>query len=76
MKRIDLVKAVVELGCVLERRGGKHDWYRNPATGACQPIPRHREINERLARHIIKMLGASEDEAANQDLDGEKTTSS
>ncbi len=22
-----------------------------------QPVPRHREINDRLARHIIKMLG-------------------
>jgi len=42
MKRIDLVKAITDLGCVLERRGGKHDWYRNPTTGVCQPIPRHR----------------------------------
>jgi len=42
MKRIDLVKAITDLGCVLERRGGKHDWYRNPTTSVCQPIPRHR----------------------------------
>jgi mRNA interferase HicA len=40
---------------VLVRHGGKHDWYRNPVTGMSQPVPRHREIREGLARHIIKM---------------------
>jgi predicted RNA binding protein YcfA (HicA-like mRNA interferase family) len=44
------------MGCVLVRHGGKHDWYRNPVTGVSQPVPRHREIHEHLARHIIKML--------------------
>lgn len=62
MKRVKLVKAITQLGCVLERHGGKHDWYRNPATGVCQPVPRHREINDGLARHIIKMLGNPEAE--------------
>ena len=38
------------------RHGGKHDWYQNPRTGACQPIPRHREIKEYVARHILKKL--------------------
>ena len=27
-----------------------------PKTGVCQPVPRHREIKEPLAKHIIKML--------------------
>ncbi len=58
MKRIDLVKAIEEFGCVLVRHGSKHDWYRNPATGISQPVPRHREIKEGLARHIIKMLSS------------------
>jgi hypothetical protein len=44
-------------GCALIRHGAKHDWYRNPGTGACQPVPRHREIKETLAKHITKMLG-------------------
>ena len=35
---------------------GEHDWYQNPKTKVSQPMPRHREINERLAKHIIKML--------------------
>lgn len=56
MKRRDLVKAIEKLGCVLIRHGGKHDWYRNPATGVSQPVPRHREIDENLAKHIIRVL--------------------
>lgn len=56
MKRVDLIKAVTKAGCVLIRHGGKHDWYQNPETEVCQPILRHREINEHLAKHIIKML--------------------
>ena len=53
MKRIDLIKELEGLGCELVRHGGKHDWYRNPATGVSQAVPRHREIKERLARRII-----------------------
>lgn len=56
MKRIDLIRSLEQMGCMLIRHGGKHDWYQNPATKACQPIPRHREISESLAKHIIKML--------------------
>lgn len=56
MKRIDLIKRIESFGCVLIRHGANHDWYTNPETGAAQPIPRHREINEHLARHIIKVL--------------------
>ena len=62
MKRVDLVKAIEGLGCSLVRHGGNHDWYRNPITGAAQPVPRHREIKERLAKRIIRMLGAEGDE--------------
>jgi mRNA interferase HicA len=38
------------------RHGAKHDWYINPETKKSQPVPRHNEINENLARHIIKKL--------------------
>ena len=30
MKRRDLVRTLEEMGCVLTRHGGKHDWYTNP----------------------------------------------
>ena len=57
MKRLDLIRKIDELGCEFIRHGGKHDWYRNPQTGVSQAVPRHKEINEHLARQIIKMLG-------------------
>jgi mRNA interferase HicA len=56
VKRRDLIKKLEEIGCVFIRHGGKHDWYQNPKTKISQPIPRHKEINEQLAQHIIKLL--------------------
>ena len=56
MKRVDLLRIIAEEGCVLARSTGGHDIYRNVITGATQPIPRHREINEFTARSIIKHL--------------------
>jgi len=56
VKRIDLIRMIEELNCVLIRHGARHDWYQNPETKVAQPIPRHREIKESLAKHIIKML--------------------
>jgi mRNA interferase HicA len=56
MKRADLIRSLEEAGCVLIRLGGKHDWYRNPMTGVSQPVPRHREIKEFLAKNILKKL--------------------
>ena len=53
MKRVDLIGAIEGLGCEFVRHGGRHDWYRKPATGVSQPVPRHREIKESLARRII-----------------------
>jgi mRNA interferase HicA len=57
MKRRDLIKRLESCGCVLIRHGGRHDWYSNPSTGASQAVPRHSEVQEYLARHILKMLG-------------------
>ena len=56
MKQRDLIRTLLALGCVLIRHGAKHDWYQNPSTKVSQPVPRHKEIKEHLARHIIKML--------------------
>ena len=56
MKRVELIQKLTEIGCIFIRHGGKHDWYQNPETKMCQPIPRHREINEYVARSIIKKL--------------------
>jgi mRNA interferase HicA len=56
MRRLDLIRQIEQQGCVLIRHGGKHDWYQNPKTGECQPVPRHNEIRESLARHIVRKL--------------------
>ena len=56
MKRKDLIKKLTDNNCQLIRHGAKHDWYQNSKTKISQPIPRHKEINEFLALHIVKML--------------------
>jgi len=56
MKRAEVIRIIEAKGCVLIRHGGNHDWYQNPATKVSQPVPRHREIKDTLAKHIIKML--------------------
>lgn len=56
MKRKELVQQLEASGCQLVRHGGKHDWYPNPNTKMSQPVPRHAEINEHLAKRILKLL--------------------
>jgi len=58
MKRKDLVREIEKRGCILIRRGARHDWYQNPRTKVSQPIPRHVEIKDVLAKHILKMLSS------------------
>lgn len=56
MKRKDLVRELHRMGCELVGRGAKHDLYKSARTGKKQTVPRHAEIDEYLARHIIKEL--------------------
>jgi predicted RNA binding protein YcfA (HicA-like mRNA interferase family) len=56
MRRKDLVKRLSDAGCILVRHGRRHDLYKNPTTGRKQPVPRHNEIDESLAWHILKEL--------------------
>jgi predicted RNA binding protein YcfA (HicA-like mRNA interferase family) len=55
MKRRDLVKLLEENGWYLKRNGMNHDLYTDGHK--IEPIPRHTEINEKLAKSIIKKLG-------------------
>ena len=57
MKRRDLISKLESAGCILLRKGAKHDVYHNPISGKSQPVPRHREVNEMLAKKIIRDLG-------------------
>jgi hypothetical protein len=62
MKRRDLVSRLEEAGCVLIRHGAKHDIYHQARIGKSEPVPRHREINEFLARKILRSLTSLETE--------------
>ncbi len=55
MKRKDLIKLLEKNGWVLSRNGAKHDVYKKGKT--MEIIPRHREIDEYLAKTIIKRRG-------------------
>jgi mRNA interferase HicA len=59
MKRRDLIKRITEGGAILIRHGGKHDWYQNPKTKISQPVLRHTEIKDYVARSIIRKLANS-----------------
>ncbi len=56
MKRRDLVKKLEKPGCVFTRYGENHDWYSNFKTKQSQLFPPHNEIDENLAKSIIKKL--------------------
>ena len=56
MKRRDLVKHLEGHGCYLDREGKKHTIYRNPETGRCTAVPRHREIKNTLAKVVCDQL--------------------
>ena len=57
MKRSEFIRQLTREGCLLDRHGARHDIYLNPATGQKQPVPRHTEIDEALAKHIKQYLG-------------------
>lgn len=55
MKRKDLIKKLTNNGWWLLRKGSRHDIYTNGINN--EPIPRHNEIDEDLAKSIIKRQG-------------------
>ena len=60
MKRDELIRQITKQGCRLLRHGSRHDIYINPATGQKQPVPRHSEIDNTLAKHVKKYLGLND----------------
>ena len=56
MKRVDLVRHLESHGCRILREGGSHSVYVNPAARKTSTIPRHREIDDFLARKICRDL--------------------
>ena len=56
MKRHELIGHLKRQGCQLDREGSRHTIYTNPVSGAKAPVPRHAEIDNRLARKICQQL--------------------
>ncbi|HUP48872.1 MAG TPA: type II toxin-antitoxin system HicA family toxin [Thermoanaerobaculia bacterium] len=54
VKRRDLEKMLTESGWYFLRRGGKHDVWSDGERE--EAVPRHREINENLARAILRRV--------------------
>ena len=55
LKQRDLIKKLENIGFRFERHGGNHDIYSRG--NDLEKIPRHKEINERLARAILRKWG-------------------
>ena len=56
MKRVDLIRHLESQGCRLLREGANHSVYVNPADRKTSTVPRHREVDEFLARKICRDL--------------------
>ena len=56
MKRKDLIKQITAKGAVFIRHGSNNDIYMQPKNGHTEPVPRHNEVSEFLAKKIIKNL--------------------
>ena len=52
MKQKDLIKLLERNGFRFERHGGGHEVYKRG--NETEMVPRHREINEQLAKGIIR----------------------
>lgn len=55
MKNRDLKRKLEKAGFELVRHGSDHDIYQRGSDE--EQVPRHREINEKLARAILKRWG-------------------
>jgi predicted RNA binding protein YcfA (HicA-like mRNA interferase family) len=60
MKRRDLIRHLEQHGRVLHCEGAKHSVYVNRPQGKSSTVPRHREINDLLARKICRDLDIPE----------------
>ena len=56
MKRSTPLRFLRKHGCYLKREGRAHSLWINPATGEVEAVPRHTEIQDKLARKICRGL--------------------
>jgi predicted RNA binding protein YcfA (HicA-like mRNA interferase family) len=60
VKRRDLIRHLEVHGCELLREGGNHSVYVNRAARKTSTVPRHREVDDFLARKICRDLQVPE----------------
>ena len=56
MKRVDLIRHIEACGCAFLREGGRHTVYVNPTARKVSTVPRHRKINDFMAKKICREL--------------------
>jgi hypothetical protein len=56
VKRHELLDHLQSNGCRLEREGKRHSIFINPVNKLKAPVPRHAEIDNRLAVKICRQL--------------------
>ena len=54
VKRRELERRLREMGWMLQRHGGKHDVWISADGSFTEFVPRHPEINERLAQAVLR----------------------
>ena len=60
MKRRELIRHLEAHGCELLREGGNHSVYVNRAARKASTVPRHRNLDDFLARKICRDLEVPE----------------
>jgi len=60
MKRVDLIRHLELHGCEFLREGSNHSVFVNRPARKSTTVPRHREINEFLAKKICRDLQVPE----------------
>ena len=60
MKRVDLIRHLELHGCEFLREGSNHSVFVNRPAKKSTTVPRHREINEFLAKKICRDLQVPE----------------
>lgn len=57
MKRNDLIRHILKNRCIFLREGARHSVFFNPLLKKSSIIPRHKEIDNFLAKKICQDLG-------------------
>ena len=60
MKRKNLIRHLRKKGCIFLKEGARHSVFANLSLSLTSTVPRHKEINDFLAKKICRDLGVKE----------------